>query len=399
MAKRKKKSRELPNANTPSQPRPSISVIIPMYNTEKYIGECLDSLLAQTFKDFEVIVVDDCSTDNSAVIVESYLEKFDGRLKVLHMKKNSGGAPVPRNNGTKFSSGEYLYFMDSDDAIVSTALEELHNIVKKYDANVVHCEKYYLSPDESASTDKKFLKESTIGTQFTLVNEPMFDTNSLKERIQKFLQGKILWTPWSHLIKREVILENDIEFPKLNIADDLMFTIYLYCVTEKFMFVPNTVYVWRTLKDSNSRSDWTNTQIERVIHRRVNDIFFGIQLLDKFTEGFELFQKEPTYKYALIDFFVERQVYHLRALYRQFPAIKFDHFIRKEFMEIGNDPTVATFLFDKMMVSEKNFMTFYTEQINKFNQFAAQAQNRIKELETQLADSRRRVAELEAHLN
>ena len=71
---------------------PAVSVVVPLYNVEKYIGECLDSLLAQTFQDFEVVVVDDCSTDNNVKVVESYAPKFGGRLKLTRMKKNTGSA-------------------------------------------------------------------------------------------------------------------------------------------------------------------------------------------------------------------------------------------------------------------------------------------------------------------
>ena len=70
-----------------------------MYNAEKYIGACLDSILAQTFKNFELIVVDDCSTDSSCTIVDSYTKKFGGRLKLVHTEENSGGCAVPRNVG------------------------------------------------------------------------------------------------------------------------------------------------------------------------------------------------------------------------------------------------------------------------------------------------------------
>lgn len=361
-----------------------MSVIIPLYNTEKYIGEALDSLLAQTFTNFEVIVVNDCSTDNSAAIVESYIPKFDGRLKLLHMKKNSGGAPAPRNKGLKFSSGEYVYFMDADDALVPTALEELYSVANDFEADVVHCDRYYSSPDESASTDKSNLKVTVNDSRTPLFEMATVEAESLKERVEKLVQGRVWWTPWSHLIKREFLLENDLAFPKLNVADDLMFTIYLYCTTGKFVLAPNAVYVWRVLKDSNSRADWTSIQLENFLHRRVNDIFFGIQLIDKFTRNFDLFQKEPQYKYLLTEFFVHLQINHIRDLYRQMPAIMFDDFIRKEFSAISNDPAVAAFLFNRMMTSDVQFTTIYVNQINKFNQFAAQAQKRIAELEAQL---------------
>lgn len=86
----------------------AVSVIIPLYNAEKYVGECLDSLLEQTFQDFEVIVVDDCSTDNSAKIVESYAPKFNGRFMFTILEKNSGSGALPRNKGLLLSRGEYI---------------------------------------------------------------------------------------------------------------------------------------------------------------------------------------------------------------------------------------------------------------------------------------------------
>lgn len=126
---------------------PAVSVVIPMYNAEKYAGECLDSLLSQTFQNFEVIVVDDCSTDSSCAIVESYAEKFGGRLKLARMKKNSGSAGFPRNKGIEVSRGEYIFNMDADDLVTPTALEELYAQAKNFDADVVHCEKYYQASD------------------------------------------------------------------------------------------------------------------------------------------------------------------------------------------------------------------------------------------------------------
>ena len=94
---------------------PAISVIIPMYNVEKYIGQCLGSLLSQTFQDFEAIVVDDCSTDNSVAEVEKFLPKLNDRLKLIKLNKNSGGVGIPRNVGIQLAHGKYIAFLDSDD--------------------------------------------------------------------------------------------------------------------------------------------------------------------------------------------------------------------------------------------------------------------------------------------
>ena len=118
-----------------------------MYNVEEYIGGCLDNVLKQTFQDFEVIVVDDCSTDDSFKIVESYVGKFGGRLTLTKLEENSGSGGLPRNKGLMLSRGEYIFFADADDALTKTALEELYTLAKDYDADLVYCEQNYESPD------------------------------------------------------------------------------------------------------------------------------------------------------------------------------------------------------------------------------------------------------------
>ena len=145
----------VPKSTTPSRSTvPAISIIIPLYNAEKFISDCLDSLLAQTFKDFEVIIIDDCSTDNSAAIVENYRKKFSGRLTLSRTKKNSGCAGIPKNMGFNFSRGEYVFFLDADDAITPTAFEELYPVAKNFGADVVACEKYYEVPAELWNNDE-----------------------------------------------------------------------------------------------------------------------------------------------------------------------------------------------------------------------------------------------------
>ncbi len=120
-----------------------------MYNSEKYIGECLTSLANQTFQNFDVIVVDDCSTDNSRKVVQSFSETFSGRLKLKKMSKNSGCPGLPRNTALDMARGKYIYFLDSDDLLTETAIEELYNVAEKFDADVVHIEKYFAFLNEA----------------------------------------------------------------------------------------------------------------------------------------------------------------------------------------------------------------------------------------------------------
>ena len=206
---------------------PAISVIIPLYNAEKYIGECLDSILAQTFKNFEVIVVDDCSTDISPAIVESYKEKFGGRLKLVHTKKNSGSGTEPRNLGLAYSRGEYLYFMDNDDTITPTALEELYTLAKKFDADVVHCEKNYNIPDEfyhDAEYIKNLKPSCHPAGDKIFITEPTLLTEDLDKRAFEFSKHWLTWSIWLQLIRRDFILSNNLHFVGV-IFDDIIFTL------------------------------------------------------------------------------------------------------------------------------------------------------------------------------
>lgn len=122
---------------------PAVSVIIPFYNAEKYLAECLKSILLQTFQDFEVIIVDDCSTDKNVAIVESYKEKFGGRLRLARTETNSGSGCIPRNIGLNLARGEYVFFADADHFILLTAQETLYLTAKEHDADVVYTSACY----------------------------------------------------------------------------------------------------------------------------------------------------------------------------------------------------------------------------------------------------------------
>ena len=114
-----------------------VSIIVPVYNVEKYLSRCLDSILNQTFTDFEVILVNDCSPDNSGAICDEYAKK-DNRIKVIHRGKN-GGASASRNMGLEASGGEYISFVDSDDYVIPKYLETLVWQLETNDADVVQC--------------------------------------------------------------------------------------------------------------------------------------------------------------------------------------------------------------------------------------------------------------------
>ena len=113
-----------------------ISIIVPVYNVEKYLNRCIDSLISQTYQNIEIILVDDGSTDSSSEIVDGYLKK-DNRIKVFH--KDNGGLSDARNKGIEISKGKYLSFVDSDDYVTNTYIETLYNTIIEYEADISIC--------------------------------------------------------------------------------------------------------------------------------------------------------------------------------------------------------------------------------------------------------------------
>lgn len=132
-----------------------ISIIVPVYQVEKYISQCIESILAQTFTDFELILVDDGSKDNSGKICDEYAEK-DKRIRVLH--KENGGLSDARNKGLDNASGNYFMFVDSDDYIAPNMAECLYQNIIKEDADIAACNFRYVfeeDVEEDFSTENK----------------------------------------------------------------------------------------------------------------------------------------------------------------------------------------------------------------------------------------------------
>ena len=119
---------------------PMISVVIPVYNVDKYVGKCLSSLVEQTYRDFEIIAVNDGSTDNSLDILRHFEQKYDF---ITVIDKKNGGMSSARNAGMKIARGEYISFVDSDDYVAPTFFEELYDACAEYGADISCCYYYY----------------------------------------------------------------------------------------------------------------------------------------------------------------------------------------------------------------------------------------------------------------
>ncbi len=178
-----------------------ISVIMPVYNVEKFVGKAIDSILAQTLKEFELFAVDDGTPDSSGKICDEYALK-DSRIKVLH--KENGGAPSARNMAIDIARGKYFYFMDSDDWAEPTMLQDMYELAEKTGAQYV-VTGYFIDTYYN-DTDCLTLNISYPDTVYA-------NREAFRRDAYKLFDKNLLYTPWNKLYLASYIMEKNLRFP------------------------------------------------------------------------------------------------------------------------------------------------------------------------------------------
>ena len=287
---------------------PAASVIVPFFNVEKYFIECLDSLLAQTFQDFEIILVNDASTDGSRQIAESYLEKFGGRLSICDNRKNSG-VSYSRNKGLSLSRGEYVFFLDADDMLLPDGLERMYRLAKSFDADVVNCTGHYDMSDDGKEKILRRLKKPTE------TDENIFETN-LEWRVQGLLADNFYWAPWRRLSRRDFLIRHELFFPEnLNKYEDRIWTVGMLLCAEKVLHTPLAAYLYRKTDDSLTRKNRTPLQNVNVF---ANVIFLGLKWIDNIMARLQFFETNPKYRYEILSHFTRK---YFTMLYKNCPDV------------------------------------------------------------------------------
>ena len=222
------------------QNKAKVSIIIPVYNVEKYIYDCVDRVLTQTLQDIEIILVDDGSCDNSGKICDDYAKK-DKRVKVIHQVNGKQGKA--RNEGVKIATGEYIGFVDGDDCISSYMYEELYNKAKATDADIVMCDYYrFLGPGRVSS------KKSRIDKIF--LKKDVFNMNSLPYTLNR-RNFFCIAVCWNKLFKRDFYLKN-LKFPENIIFEDSPVMFDAFVKAEKISVVNKKLYYYRVNRQDSS---------------------------------------------------------------------------------------------------------------------------------------------------
>ncbi len=269
----------------------SISIIVPVFNVEKYIKECIISLLNQTFKDFELIFVDDNSSDNTVNIIKSFK---DERIKIL---KNEGkGAGCARNLGLKNAAGKWIIFYDGDDFCKSDYLEKMVKKAENINLDILIC--------ATAEFIEKKHKISRHRISHTLTNLDEKFVNGVYNLHQIIKNGEIsileMIEPWGKIYKKDFLISNNIMFPKILCAEDTPFLYKALFLAQKISFIKDELVYIRRRPSSLSFStnkNWIN-------------YFLAYELADEIIKKYEYFED-------IIEFYLDRKFNTLKYFYKK----------------------------------------------------------------------------------
>ena len=232
----------------------SVSIVMPVFNTAMYLSACLDSVISQSLPDFELICVDDCSTDHSMDLLRVFAAR-DPRIRILQTEKNAG-AGAARNLGMTEAVGRYVIFCDADDVYPTNALKILHDAAASSGAD--------------CSVGNMAVMDADMACNIGL---PPYMASMQIEGYAVDLPENIpaLWMPYHHqrfMIKRDFLLENNIQYPRLLRGEDPPFIAQVLCFAKRIAVIPDIVYRYRIHGDYRINMD-----------KKIDDHLFHVNLV------------------------------------------------------------------------------------------------------------------------
>ena len=228
---------------------PKVSVIIPIYNVEKYLMACLDSIVNQTLKEIEIICVNDGSTDNSLSLLQEY-SKSENRIMIINQRNR--GLSEARNTGVKFSNGEFIYFIDSDDSLKLNALFELYEYCKKNDLDIISFQSKRFKKDKETNNQEI---NKNLNNQ-SLLNNSNFTLNPKNIMKGKFLYVKLRksknFSPvvWRIFLRKEFYINSQLSFYPGILHEDISFTLTAFLLANRTTSINKKYYNYRIHEES-----------------------------------------------------------------------------------------------------------------------------------------------------
>lgn len=239
-----------------------VSVIVPVYNVEKFIDKCLNSLVNQTLKEIEIIVVNDGTKDNSQKIIDKYVKKYPDKIK-SYIKEN-GGQGSARNYGLKKATGEYIGYVDSDDFVEKDMYKKLYDKAKENNYDIVVCGNYNVSEDYQNKNIDAFI-------------------NNYNTDLENIFFGKM--AVWNKIYKRDILIKNKLEFKEKVWYEDLAFTLKAIMNSNTFAFIDEPLYDYLIREGSTMN----NSNVQRNLE--ILDAFDDILSYIKHNKKEEYFDK------------------------------------------------------------------------------------------------------------
>lgn len=229
---------------------PKVSIIVPIYNVEKYLRRCLDSLVNQTLKDIEIILVDDDSPDNSSDIYNEYIA-MDNRIRLF--KKKNGGLGFARNTGLENATGEFIAYIDSDDYVDLNMFKKLYYTSKEHNLDTVYCG-YNNLDDELKVHSFSEVDDLTIFSTKDEVNNVLLDMIACEPSSK--LERKYRMSVWHAIYSRELIEKNEIRFcsERQFISEDIIYHIDYLSKANRIAFIPDSFYYYCYNEDSLTKT-------------------------------------------------------------------------------------------------------------------------------------------------
>ena len=308
-----------------------ISIIVPVYNASEYIGICIDSILNQTYQNFELLLINDGSTDNSLKILEDYAKR-DKRIRVIN-QKNMGVAKT-RNKGIQLARGEYIMFIDNDDYIDSDYLEQFIKFCDGQDIVIGG----YRRVDLSGKILKKFFLKDTDWSKYMFI------------------------TPWARIFKREFLLENKIEFFSYPIGEDIYFNLKAYSLTDKIKIISYIGYNW--LYNDSSVS---NT-IHKGFNEKVDIIFLLNQIYQLRKIGNQSFIDYYCYKFGIWYLFYSGRGAEKNKFLKEYQKIK--KWNRKNLITMNINPLSRKLAGETLLNRSSVFIFWIIEKLHFVSIFA-----------------------------
>ena len=253
---------------------PKVSVIVPVYNVEKYLKKCLDSLVNQTLNDIEIIIVNDGSPDNSKKIIKEYKKKYPSIIKVLD--QTNQGLSDARNNALSLTTSKYIMYVDSDDYVATDMVEKMYNKIVKDNADVVIC------------------GNNVVDENYNLILSTYPSNNNYSNDIEKIIFGNMC--AWNKIYKKSLLVNNNLKFRSKVWYEDLDYSYKVFAKAEKTTFLEENLYNYLLRSNSIMNSQKANRNLE--ILQALNEII-------KYSKSNKIYKKN----YSIMEYLCIFHVY------------------------------------------------------------------------------------------